>query len=152
MLTGAHPFQDPNVATKFDKIDRADVTLPDFLSKEAKNLIRSVLRRNPRERLSTAQIWNHPWMAGTEGGTEDGTESIEGTPPPPVDPALHKSVCEELARSHGMDTPTLERELEQELVSSTTAMYYLMMEKMERDKVIHAVPLTLRWAEMCCSS
>eukprot|EP00729_Bicosta_minor_P023524 gene23524-25308_t len=63
ILTGSHPFQDANEALKLQRIDEAHVEIPDDVGEEAKDLIKKVIRRNPADRLTVQQIWEHPWVA-----------------------------------------------------------------------------------------
>ncbi|XP_071958652.1 tribbles homolog 2-like isoform X2 [Antedon mediterranea] len=62
MLVGRYPFHDSNPTALFDKIRRGKYTLPDSVSSQAKCLIRSMLRVEPSQRLTAAEILDHPWF------------------------------------------------------------------------------------------
>ena len=62
LLTGEMPFQDENIAVILKQINNADYTLPENISSDAADLIHGLLRRNPEERLSMAQVEAHPWI------------------------------------------------------------------------------------------
>ncbi|XP_006010599.1 tribbles homolog 3 [Latimeria chalumnae] len=62
MLVGRYPFQDAEPTGLFSKIRRGVFTVPDSLSPRAKCLIRSILRKNPSERLTASEILLHPWL------------------------------------------------------------------------------------------
>ncbi|KAL7829423.1 hypothetical protein AOLI_G00303080 [Acnodon oligacanthus] len=62
MLVGRYPFHDPDPATLFSKIRRGVFCLPDGLSLRARCLLRSLLRREPSERLTAAEVLIHPWF------------------------------------------------------------------------------------------
>lgn len=64
MLAGRYPFHDSDPATLFSKIRRGAYGLPEGLSARARCLVRSLLRREPSERLSAADVLLHPWFRG----------------------------------------------------------------------------------------
>lgn len=57
-----YPFNDLHHSSLFAKISRGYFTIPDHLSPKAKCLIRSLLRRDPSERLPASDILDHPWF------------------------------------------------------------------------------------------
>ncbi|KAJ3268432.1 hypothetical protein HDV01_002756 [Terramyces sp. JEL0728] len=59
LLTGSPPFQDAAVKNTLDKVSRVEYTLPDFLSREAKDLIRNMLQKDPKKRLLLTEIQRH---------------------------------------------------------------------------------------------
>jgi tribbles-like protein len=63
MLVGRYPFHDTEPSALFTKIRRGHYTIPDTISSRAKCLIRSLLRRDPHERLSGNEILQHPWFS-----------------------------------------------------------------------------------------
>lgn len=62
MLIGRYPFHDTEPSALFSKIRRGQFTVPDILSTRAKCLIKSLLRREPQDRLTANQILQHPWL------------------------------------------------------------------------------------------
>ncbi|XP_065200386.1 tribbles homolog 2-like [Planococcus citri] len=62
MLVGRYPFNDLHHSSLFAKISRGYFTIPENLSPKAKCLIRSLLRRDPNERLPAGDILDHPWF------------------------------------------------------------------------------------------
>ncbi|CAG9839190.1 unnamed protein product [Diabrotica balteata] len=63
MLVGRYPFNDSEHASLFAKISRGHFVIPECLSSRARCLIRSLLRREPSERITSADILYHPWLA-----------------------------------------------------------------------------------------
>lgn len=63
MLAGRYPFHDTDAGILFSKIRRGHFSVPDNLSSRAKCLIRSLLRRQPEQRLAAAEILQHPWFS-----------------------------------------------------------------------------------------
>lgn len=62
LLTGHLPFDDPNIRQLLLKVQTGKFHMPSNLSDEAKDLIWSMLRVNPNERISIDKISQHPLM------------------------------------------------------------------------------------------
>ncbi|KYO45169.1 tribbles-like protein 1 isoform B [Alligator mississippiensis] len=62
LLVGRYPFHDSDPSTLFSKIRRGQFCIPDYVSPKARCLIRSLLRREPSERLTAPEILLHPWF------------------------------------------------------------------------------------------
>ncbi|KAL1839739.1 hypothetical protein VTJ49DRAFT_1205 [Mycothermus thermophilus] len=60
-LVGEAPFEDTPVMTH-RRIARADMTIPDWVSKEARDLIQKLLVLDPQKRLPLEDVQNHPWI------------------------------------------------------------------------------------------
>ncbi|KAH9907010.1 protein kinase-like domain-containing protein [Xylariomycetidae sp. FL2044] len=60
-LVGEAPFEDTPVLTT-RRIARGDMTIPSFVSAEAKDLIQKLLVVDPEKRLPLEQVYNHPWI------------------------------------------------------------------------------------------
>ncbi|KAM6220774.1 serine/threonine-protein kinase PLK4 isoform 2-T2 [Rhynchocyon petersi] len=63
LLIGRPPFDTDTVKNTLNKVVLADYEMPTFLSREAKDLIHQLLRRNPADRLSLSSILDHPFMS-----------------------------------------------------------------------------------------
>lgn len=68
LLVGRYPFHDSDPGALFAKIRRGHFTVPESLSARARCLIRSLLRRDPRDRLTAEEVLGHPWFAGHRSG------------------------------------------------------------------------------------
>ena len=70
ILVGRYPFHDVEPGSLFSKIRRGHFNIPETLTPKAKCLIRSILRREPAERLTSREILEHPWFSssGALGG------------------------------------------------------------------------------------
>lgn len=72
LLVGRYPFHDSDPSALFSKIRRGQFCIPDHVSPKARCLIRSLLRRDPSERLAASEILLHPWFeAALESGCID---------------------------------------------------------------------------------
>lgn len=56
LLVGRYPFHDSDPSALFSKIRRGQFCIPDHISPKARCLIRSLLRREPSERLTAPEI------------------------------------------------------------------------------------------------
>ncbi|XP_049626150.1 serine/threonine-protein kinase PLK4 [Suncus etruscus] len=63
LLIGRPPFDTDTVKNTLNKVVLADYDVPAFLSQDAKDLIRQLLRRNPADRLSLSSVLDHPFMS-----------------------------------------------------------------------------------------
>ncbi|OOQ88873.1 Serine/threonine-protein kinase ark1 [Penicillium brasilianum] len=60
-LVGEAPFEDTPVMTQ-RRIARADMSVPSFVSPEAKDLIKRLLVLDPEKRIPLDEIQRHPWI------------------------------------------------------------------------------------------
>ncbi|KAL3456331.1 kinase-like domain-containing protein [Aspergillus heterothallicus] len=60
-LVGEAPFEDTPVMTQ-RRIARADMSVPSFVSPEAKDLIKRLLVLDPEKRITLDEIQKHPWI------------------------------------------------------------------------------------------
>ncbi|KAE8630388.1 hypothetical protein XENTR_v10000805 [Xenopus tropicalis] len=85
-LVGRPPFDTDTVKNTLNKIVLADYEMPDFVSREAKDLIFQLLRKNPADRLSLSSVLDHAFMTGFSnvqskvmGAVEDSIDSGHAT-------------------------------------------------------------------------
>lgn len=85
LLVGRYPFHDSDPSALFSKIRRGHFCIPDSVSPKAKCLIRSLLRRDPPERLTAGEILLHPWFqaASQQAHSEQDSPSSDQTVPEP---------------------------------------------------------------------
>jgi serine/threonine protein kinase len=83
LLCGFPPFYEENNSKLFEMIKNCDYEFPspfwDDVSKDAKDLIRAILVRDPKSRLTAEQILSHPWVNGdkaSEHVLKDVTENM----------------------------------------------------------------------------
>ncbi|CAM4688043.1 unnamed protein product [Leuciscus chuanchicus] len=67
ILVGRYPFHDVEPSSLFSKIRRGQFSIPETLTPKARCLIRSILRREPAERLTSREILDHPWFSASSG-------------------------------------------------------------------------------------
>ncbi|KAL4629957.1 tribbles 1-like [Arapaima gigas] len=83
LLVGRYPFHDPDPGVLFSKIRRGQYCLPESLSPGARCLLRSLLRRDPLERLTATEVLMHPWFRDAQeaGRMEQETNVADQTVP-----------------------------------------------------------------------
>ncbi|CAI2376707.1 unnamed protein product [Moneuplotes crassus] len=62
LVCGFLPFEDNNTAALYKKIMDGEYVVPDFISKEAQDIIVKILNTDPEKRLSVEEIKNHAWF------------------------------------------------------------------------------------------
>lgn len=60
MLAACLPFDDPDLTVMMEGVKRGEYDMPEFLSLEAKDLLRRILQTNPDRRISMKEMWCHP--------------------------------------------------------------------------------------------
>ncbi|EPE28050.1 Protein kinase-like (PK-like) [Glarea lozoyensis ATCC 20868] len=61
LLTGQAPFEDSPPVT-YSRIVRCDMTIPKFVSREARDLIKRLLVVDPEKRMPLEDVEKHPWI------------------------------------------------------------------------------------------
>lgn len=110
MLTGLPPFYNQNLHVMYEKIIRAKLTFPDYLSPDAKSLLAGLLERDPKLRLGShndaEDIKSHPFFKDIDWGKLLGKEISPPFKPRIVDGVMDTSnVDEEFTREIPKDTP-----------------------------------------------
>lgn len=100
LLIGRPPFDTDTVKNTLNKVVLADYEMPTFLSREAKDLIHQLLRRNPADRLSLSSVLDHPFMSRNSstknkdlGTVEDSIDSGHATISTAVTASSSTSIC-----------------------------------------------------------
>ncbi|KAK8858821.1 hypothetical protein IAR55_003051 [Kwoniella newhampshirensis] len=65
LLCGGLPFDDDDERVMTDRISKGEYEEPEWLSQEARSLIRGMLHQAPSQRLSIEAILTHPWFKMT---------------------------------------------------------------------------------------
>lgn len=62
LLVGQLPFDDDNINTLYKKIQMGRFVMPQWLSTDVRDLISSMLRVNPTERITVPKVLDHRWI------------------------------------------------------------------------------------------
>ncbi|EME43765.1 hypothetical protein DOTSEDRAFT_171608 [Dothistroma septosporum NZE10] len=76
-LVGEAPFEDTPVMTQ-RRIARGEMTVPSFVSPEARDLIKRLLVLDPEKRLNLDEVEVHPWIVKHCAGKKEKKQSNEG--------------------------------------------------------------------------
>lgn len=92
MICGLPPFYSRNRETMFEKIMKADLTFPPFMSENAKSILSRLLVRDPKMRLGScerdaAELKEHPFFSDV-----DWVGLLEGRIPAPWTPHVSGSL------------------------------------------------------------
>jgi len=77
LLVGRPPFDTAGVRSTLTKVVMADFTLPLSLSNEVRDLILSLLKKNPSERIKLGDIGDHPWLRSQEHYHQGGSRHVQ---------------------------------------------------------------------------
>ncbi|ESX00790.1 hypothetical protein KL918_004407 [Ogataea parapolymorpha] len=61
-LVGRPPFEEQNSSTTYKRIAKVDLRIPSFVSPDAADLIRKLLKYEPEKRFRLSEIGKHPWI------------------------------------------------------------------------------------------
>jgi len=82
LLCGFPPFYADSNAKLFEKIMAGSYTFPspywDKISESAKDLIKKMLVVEPKQRYSSKQVMDHPWIQGLAPVSDDQLETVQG--------------------------------------------------------------------------
>ncbi|KAK3099608.1 hypothetical protein FSP39_006997 [Pinctada imbricata] len=79
-LVGKPPFDTDAVKSTLNRVITAEFDLPEYLSEEAKNLIKLLLKKNPKERIKLTEILCHPFMTKDNGSSyRKGSKNFDDT-------------------------------------------------------------------------
>jgi len=84
LLAGFLPFDESTIVALFAKIQSADFTYPSWFSSEVRSLLDQMLVADPHNRITIANIKNHPWFIGPDGAgatSESGAISVPSAAP-----------------------------------------------------------------------
>uniref|UniRef100_A0A915BL55 non-specific serine/threonine protein kinase n=1 Tax=Parascaris univalens TaxID=6257 RepID=A0A915BL55_PARUN len=62
LLCGSLPFEDDNMQALYRKISRGVYHEPEYLSASSRDLLRSLLQVNPKNRITIRELIVHPWL------------------------------------------------------------------------------------------
>eukprot|EP00929_Paragymnodinium_shiwhaense_P079133 TRINITY_DN41144_c0_g2_i3.p1 TRINITY_DN41144_c0_g2~~TRINITY_DN41144_c0_g2_i3.p1 ORF type:complete len:554 (-),score=95.47 TRINITY_DN41144_c0_g2_i3:6-1667(-) len=142
VICGYLPFEDQNTNELYRKIVHAQYTAPNFISEQARDLIKRILQTDPEKRITLEQIKEHPWYTQipyaasawvpkslTCDGGAHGPEEID-------EDVLEQLVELEFPREHALEC------LRENKHNQVTTTYYLLVEK--KRKVVEAAARTPR--------
>ena len=77
MLCGTVPFKAPSLEELHKLILKGEFSFPEHLSKEAHDLVKSMIKLDPAQRATLPQVLSHPWLKETNELESDTDEDEE---------------------------------------------------------------------------
>ncbi|XP_021011456.1 aurora kinase A isoform X3 [Mus caroli] len=78
-LVGMPPFEAHTYQETYRRISRVEFTFPDFVTEGARDLISRLLKHNASQRLTLAEVLEHPWIKANSSKSPTGHTSKEST-------------------------------------------------------------------------
>ncbi|KAF3769394.1 hypothetical protein M406DRAFT_44514 [Cryphonectria parasitica EP155] len=140
MLAQRLPFDDPHLPTILSLSKRAIYTMPDELSRDAKDMIRRILVTDPDKRISIVEMWDHPLIKKYDG--KPGFEKHKKQPvdmqarstnallsPRDIDPQILRQLR---AMWHSSDIKEIKAKLTSKGPNEQKVFYHLLLARRER--------------------
>jgi serine/threonine protein kinase len=120
LLTARLPFDDSFLPHLFKKIKAGKYIMPPYLSSEAKDLMSKILVVNPVDRITTDQIWAHPWFR------ENLPKYLEtAADPEEVKQEIVESIVNEVAMKMGVPPNQVTSDIEKSLETGQVGPYFV---------------------------
>ena len=126
MLCGALPFTESKEDIIVEKIKNHEYKIPDYLSKEAQDILNHILKINPQERFNIEAIKKHPWFNIVKPHLIKGI-SVDNIKIPVDDNILN------IVKNYGFDPDECRELLLKNKFCSLTSIYYLSLKKFVRE-------------------
>lgn len=122
MVCGYFPFDGANKTIIYSKIVGSEFMMPEHLSSDLKDLLRSILHKNPENRISIELMKKHNWFVTRNQGIVNINESQS-----PID----KSILNQM-NLFGLDSKQVKKNLVANIHDHLTATYKLLYAKYTR--------------------
>ena len=126
MLCGNLPFSESKEEIIVQKIKTHDYIIPDYLSKEAQDILYHILKINPEERFTIDKIKQHPWFNLVKPHLMKGI-TLNKIKIPVDDNILN------MVQDYGFDKEECRKLLLNNKFCSLTSIYYLCLKKFVRE-------------------
>uniref|UniRef100_A0AAV2MAQ2 non-specific serine/threonine protein kinase n=1 Tax=Knipowitschia caucasica TaxID=637954 RepID=A0AAV2MAQ2_KNICA len=133
LVCGQPPFQEANDSETLTMIMDCKYTVPVRVSSTCKDLIDRMLQRDPKRRASLEEIETHPWLQGVDPSpaTKFNTPLVSHKN---LSEEEHNSIIQRMVLGDIADRETIVEALETNKYNHITATYYLLAERILREK------------------
>ncbi|XP_037830357.1 SNF-related serine/threonine-protein kinase [Kryptolebias marmoratus] len=133
LVCGQPPFQEANDSETLTMIMDCKYTVPAHVSSACKDLIDLMLQRNPKRRASLEEIESHTWLQGVDPSpaTKYSTPLISHKH---LSEEEHNSIIQRMVLGDIADREAIVEALETNKYNHITATYYLLAERILREK------------------
>ncbi|KAM9776960.1 SNF-related serine/threonine-protein kinase isoform 1-T2 [Syngnathus typhle] len=133
LVCGQPPFQEANDSETLTMIMDCKYTVPPHISEACRDLIGHMLQRDPKKRATLEEIENHPWLQGV-----DPSPATKLSTPLVSHRSLleeeHGSIIQRMVLGSIADRDAITEALESNQYNHITATYYLLAERMLRER------------------
>ncbi|XP_051548083.1 SNF related kinase b [Myxocyprinus asiaticus] len=133
LVCGHPPFQEANDSETLIMIMDCRYTVPSHVSPECKDLISRMLQRDPAKRASLTEIEGHTWLQGVDPSPA-GCTAAPLTSHRSLLPEEHEFILQAMASGNIADRDVIQEALEADRYNHITATYYLLGERLLREK------------------
>ncbi|TRY88004.1 hypothetical protein DNTS_007027 [Danionella cerebrum] len=133
LVCGRPPFQEANDSETLIMIMDCRYTVPSHVSDQCKDLISRMLQRDPVKRASLAEIESHPWLKGVDP-SPPGFSAAPLTSHHNLLPEEHEFILQAMTSGSIADRNSIQEALEADRYNHITATYYLLGERLLREK------------------
>eukprot|EP01112_Ceratiomyxa_fruticulosa_P005304 TRINITY_DN1591_c0_g1_i1.p1 TRINITY_DN1591_c0_g1~~TRINITY_DN1591_c0_g1_i1.p1 ORF type:complete len:757 (+),score=155.94 TRINITY_DN1591_c0_g1_i1:1797-4067(+) len=98
LLTGKLPFDDDNIRKLLAKVKAGVFSMPQFLPKDAQDLITRMLTVDPSKRITMAEIKTHPWFNSDRPRLSSSMSSLNSNSGSPIADLKDKADKDKLLR------------------------------------------------------
>ena len=126
MLCGSLPFTESKEEIIIEKIKKHEYKIPDYLSKEAQDILNHILKINPVERYTIESIKKHPWFNIVKPHLIKGI-SVDSIKIPVDDKIL------DMVKNYGFNPEECRDLLLKNKFCSLTSIYYLCLKKFVKE-------------------
>ncbi|KAM9310328.1 SNF-related serine/threonine-protein kinase [Pholidichthys leucotaenia] len=133
LVCGQPPFQEANDSETLTMIMDCKYTVPARVSCACKDLIDRMLQRDPKRRASLEEIESHAWLQGVDPSpaTKYNTPLVSHKN---LSEEEHNSIIQRMVLGDIADRETIIEALETNKYNHITATYYLLAERILREK------------------
>uniref|UniRef100_A0A8C9ZZ99 SNF-related serine/threonine-protein kinase n=1 Tax=Sander lucioperca TaxID=283035 RepID=A0A8C9ZZ99_SANLU len=133
LVCGQPPFQEANDSETLTMIMDCKYTVPAHVSSACKDLIDRMLQRDPKRRASLEEIESHAWLQGVDPSpaTKYNTPLVSHKN---LSEEEHNSIIQRMVHGDIADREAIVEALETNKYNHITATYYLLAERILREK------------------
>uniref|UniRef100_A0A3Q1GXQ1 SNF-related serine/threonine-protein kinase n=1 Tax=Anabas testudineus TaxID=64144 RepID=A0A3Q1GXQ1_ANATE len=133
LVCGQPPFQEANDSETLTMIMDCKYTVPTHVSSVCKDLIDRMLQRDPKRRASLEEIESHAWLQGVDPSpaTKYNTPLVSHKN---LSEEEHNSIIQRMVLGDIADREAIIEALETNKYNHITATYYLLAERILREK------------------
>eukprot|EP01135_Chromosphaera_perkinsii_P005248 Nk52_evm17s327 gene=Nk52_evmTU17s327 len=127
LVCGSLPFDGDNIVELRAKILKGRFVIPCFMTPECENLIKKMLKVNPEQRISLAEVKKHPWMNFDLEPLPQENCAHPVTPPA----NLNDDVLFQMTEL-GISSEEAEQSLKENSFNSVASIYYLLLQRQKK--------------------